>query len=408
MNGSMSELSKMTVVNVLLQSFYPARFLELSTPLTGHEFKRTRTELCARADLAKYRVQDLSEAGGGPDDADIEDGSSSSDRLLDSVLTGLGGGPKYDVILCDPYHSYAESLNDLRNAWLLLVPGGTLVVHDCNPATAQHASPLQRDGIWCGRTFEAFLDFVRQVDLPYFTIDADYGIGVIRKDGGSYEQHPFDSLFKTMTPAARVAWDSTSPEGDRFLVFEAQRTDLLNLVTEEAFVTHWSEVRPVGGVSSSTWTRARSQTEIIGRYEEMVSRWETTRRPNAQTVDSLRARVDRQQKLTEEQGSVITIAELEVQRLGEHCRQAELRYDGAQTEQSESRDDLRLARAELAERDLRVAELEKLIFERTSEFLSPKSRATVWLRAVALWARFRLVRSPTGVAAIARHRPPRS
>ena len=45
MNGSMSELSKMTVVNVLLQSFYPARFLELSTPLTGHEFRRTRTEL---------------------------------------------------------------------------------------------------------------------------------------------------------------------------------------------------------------------------------------------------------------------------------------------------------------------------------------------------------------------------
>ena len=63
----MSELSKMTVVNALLQSFYPARFLELSTPLTGNEFERTRTELCARADLAKYRVQDLSEgAGGGP------------------------------------------------------------------------------------------------------------------------------------------------------------------------------------------------------------------------------------------------------------------------------------------------------------------------------------------------------
>ena len=119
----MSELSKMTVVNALLQSFYPARFLELSTPLTGYEFQRTRTELCARADLAKYRVQDLSEgAVGRRRMADIEDGSSSSDHLLDTVLARLGGGPKYDVILCDPHHTYADSLNDLRNAWMLLAP----------------------------------------------------------------------------------------------------------------------------------------------------------------------------------------------------------------------------------------------------------------------------------------------
>ena len=363
----MSELSKMTVVNTLLQSFYPARFLELSTPLTGYEFQRTRTELCARADLAKYRVQDLSEgAVGRRRMADIEDCSSSSDHLLNTVLARLGGGPKYDVILCDPYHTYADSLNDLRNAWMLLAPGGTLIVHDCNPATAQDASPLPRDGIWCGRTFEAFLDFVRQVDLPYFAIDADYGIGVVLKDGGSCEKHPFDSFAKTMTPAARVAWDSTPRRGDRFLVFEAHRADLLNLVTEEAFVTHWSEVRPVGGVSSTTWTRARSKTDIIGRYEEMVSRRETTRRANAETVDSLQALVDHQQRLIEEQEGAITIAELEVQRL------------------------------------------EKLIFERSSESLNLKSRATNWLRAVVLWARIPLVRSRTLVAAIGRHRTPRS
>ena len=112
--------------------------------------------------------------------------------------------------------------------------------------------------------------------------------------------------------------------------------------------------------------------------------------------------------MIEEQRRVLTIAELQVHRLEERCSEDELRHDGAQIDLAESRSELRLARIELAERDLRVAELEILIFERTSEFFSLTSRVTSWLRAVALRAGFPLVSSRNGVAAVSRHRLPRS
>ena len=416
MTGSMSELSKMTIVNVLLRAYYPARFLELSTPQTGHGFKQTRNELCARADLAKYRVPVTSQRPvGDADQADIEDGSPTSDDLVDTILGRLGNRPTYDVILCDPFHSYMDSLNDLRNAWRLLVPGGTLVVHDCNPATEQHASPLRNDGIWCGRTFEAFLDFVGRADLPYFTIDADHGIGVVRKDGNPCGGHPFDSLFKTTTPTGRAVWDGTSPEDDRFGVFDTNRAELLNLVTVEAFDAVWSYRRRsssdvvagsseaskflcVGGGQGTEWTRGRTQTEIIGRYEEMAGRCEAQRVAEARRISGLRDRIDQQQKLIEELKSSLALRGAEVDRCEESLTQAEQKLNGLRLDLLASREVIRLGQKDLEERAVQVVDLANLVFERTSDLTQLKSSSTFRLRALALRARLPLMLWRAGAA----------
>ena len=421
MNGSMSELSKMTVVNTLLRACYPARFLELSTPGTGYEFNQTRTELCARADLAKYRVQADREGPRGADKAHIEDGSPTSGVLVESILRLIGDRPGYDVILADPHHSYEDSLNDLRSAWRLLVPGGTLVVHDCNPATAQHASPLETEGIWCGRTFEAFLDFVRCDELPYFTIDADYGIGVILKDGNRCGGHPFESQFKPMNPVGRAIWDGTPPEGDRFCALDQHRVDLLNLVPQDAFASVLSELenrssdvgenqpeasrlRRVGTVPRTEWTRGRTQAEVLGRFEEMVGRWEAHRAADERHRSVLEAQIDRQQKLIEHMSCSDSRWATEVERCETRVQKAEEELDWLRLDLLTSREALLLANQELEEQAAEVSELGSLLVERTTKLLSLELSSTFRLRAFALRARPPIVLWRTGAALATRFR----
>ena len=382
----------MTVVNALLRAFYPARFLELSTPLTGHEFARTRTDLCARADLAKYRIQAGTQSA---DRADLEDCSDTSGALVRALLRRLRNRPKYDVILCDPHHSYANSLDDLRNAWALLDHGGTLVVHDCNPATEEHASQSPTGGIWCGRTFEAFLDFVHQANLPYFTVDADHGIGVVLKAGYPCGCHPFDSLFKTMTPAGRALWDDTSPNDDRFGLLRAHRDELLNIVRQEAFAavseelvssssdelgspTYGSMFLRVADPLSGEWTQRRTRTEIIDRYEEMVGRLQTQCAVDGRRIAGLGDWIDQRAKRME----------------------AETIVDGLRLDLAASKEELMRAESELRERAVQLSDVANLVSTIAWELTSMKSSRTFQLRAWALRARLPLVLWRSGAAVL--------
>ncbi len=52
----------------------------------------------------------------------------------------------------------------------------------CLPEDPGIATPRFKDGSWCGVTYRAYLDFVlNRDDLTYFTVDTDYGCGVIQK-----------------------------------------------------------------------------------------------------------------------------------------------------------------------------------------------------------------------------------
>jgi hypothetical protein len=61
-----------------------------------------------------------------------------------------------------------------------------VVVHDCLPPDRAAANPAFFHGEWCGVTYKAYIDFVLgNPDLDYFTVDADYGCGVILKPMGT-------------------------------------------------------------------------------------------------------------------------------------------------------------------------------------------------------------------------------
>ena len=57
-------------------------------------------------------------------------------------------------------------------------PRGVIYIHDCNPPTRGHAEGLERD--WNGDVWKVayYLRHFR-TDLKYFTLDCDWGLGVV-------------------------------------------------------------------------------------------------------------------------------------------------------------------------------------------------------------------------------------
>lgn len=84
---------------------------------------------------------------------------------------------RFDLAVVDPFHSYDSSWECLGLALALLRPGGVMLVHDCLPPLELTQQSFV-DGDWCGVTFAAFHDLGEARGLHWFTLNADFGIGV--------------------------------------------------------------------------------------------------------------------------------------------------------------------------------------------------------------------------------------
>ena len=143
----------------------------------------------------------------------------------------------------DPWHEYETSWRDLNEAFRLLPAAGTLVVHDCLPDRVELTGPAYRPGSWCGRTFKAYVDFVHgRNDLTFYTVDCDYGCGVIRKKppatGLRMRARTGASMLRRLpTRRLRRHWRQAKQAGgdDLFAFFQANRVALLNLISAEDF-----------------------------------------------------------------------------------------------------------------------------------------------------------------------------
>jgi hypothetical protein len=168
--------SKTDIINALGKINGWKRYLEIGTTTTGNYYKqidRSQFEVCER--LLYNCPQNYA------DGMDID--FRSENLEISGCLSEIKKlNRRYDVILADPWHEYATSYRDIREAFKLLNVGGALVVHDCFPTNEKLTTPVFREGSWCGVTYKAYLDFVlRSHELTYYTVDVDYGCGVIRK-----------------------------------------------------------------------------------------------------------------------------------------------------------------------------------------------------------------------------------
>ena len=92
----------------------------------------------------------------------------------------------FDIILIDGLHEHKQVYRDIENSLMALKPGGTIIMHDCNPTSKimQQVPRMVRE--WTGDTWKAFVQARKKYICTYHmnVLDIDYGVGVITKKKG--------------------------------------------------------------------------------------------------------------------------------------------------------------------------------------------------------------------------------
>jgi hypothetical protein len=241
MGRDVASVNKAGIINHLAAVHGYRDYLELCTLTTGaryQEIDRARLN-CLRL---MYRCPE-----------DYEDGVPvdfrSPDCDISACLQAIRGEKRrFDIALIDSFHEYGTSLRDLAEGFDLLREGGSLVVHDCLPPTRAIAQPTYLQGSWCGVSYEAYIDFVdARDDLAFYTVDTDYGCGVIGKRAGNAFIRLGHRLVRTLGGGAdveengegrRLMQQWRALKGDharRFDIFERHKRILLNLISVDEF-----------------------------------------------------------------------------------------------------------------------------------------------------------------------------
>lgn len=129
--------------------------------------------------------------------------------------------PPYDLALIDGLHLADQVERDVLNCLASLAPGGTVVLHDCNPLT-EDAQTDDYDGRkhWNGTVWKAWVKLrATRSDLSMCVVDIDEGCGVVRRGQQS---------LLAVAPAALDRLD--------YPFLARQRQEALNLVSIEEFL----------------------------------------------------------------------------------------------------------------------------------------------------------------------------
>jgi hypothetical protein len=221
----LGELTKIEITDRLGRRYGYRSLLEISCSSTGYTGGGFDADQFTCYDRLVYRCS-----------AEFDDGTpiafrteaESSHELTQRLLSERAPANLYDAVFVDPFHTYESSMTDLLGAFALTRPGGAIVVHDCRPTDPQLVSPVFQAGCWCGVTYWAFIDFVLgRAGIEYFTVDADYGCGVIRKTSRRN-----GSQDRALESAWRVA---ARREERRYAFFREREADLLRLISARRF-----------------------------------------------------------------------------------------------------------------------------------------------------------------------------
>jgi SAM-dependent methyltransferase len=88
----------------------------------------------------------------------------------------------FDVIFVDGLHHADQVYRDITNSLKVLNEGGYIICHDMNPEKEEHQIIPFQGGTWNGDCWKAFVQLRQeQNDLEMYTINTDYGCGVIKR-----------------------------------------------------------------------------------------------------------------------------------------------------------------------------------------------------------------------------------
>jgi hypothetical protein len=147
---------------------------------------------------------------------------------VDSDAFFLANQQTFDIVFIDGCHVEQQVDKDVANALSALNQGGTIVMHDCNPATYQHATNDWLLAEWNGTVWRSVVKL--RCTNPAVTlrvVDADYGCGILtRGASAAYSKADVETC---------LGWD----------YFDANRGEILNLITPDEFARLYLAADPL-------------------------------------------------------------------------------------------------------------------------------------------------------------------
>ncbi|MFL5871452.1 MAG: class I SAM-dependent methyltransferase [Solirubrobacterales bacterium] len=137
----------------------------------------------------------------------------------DEFFAGLDQAARFDVVFIDGLHTHEQSARDVANALAHLDERGVVLVHDCNPASAEAAGtdPDASEGRgWCGEVWKTIVELrATREDLAVEVLDSDHGIGVVRRGRSTTIALP--------RPPGDLTYADLSADRERLLGLRANR-----------------------------------------------------------------------------------------------------------------------------------------------------------------------------------------
>ena len=172
-------MDRIEIINLISRNFECGRYLEIGLRNPEECFNLVECEDKDSVDpgfetslnLAKYKYT-----------------SDSFFLLLDSGSLDKPADYKWDIIFIDGLHTADQVERDILNSINHLSEKGTIVLHDCNPPTEDHARAeyynfnTPAGGIWNGTVWKSVYKFRSlRPDLHICVADCDWGVGLIRR-----------------------------------------------------------------------------------------------------------------------------------------------------------------------------------------------------------------------------------
>ena len=171
-----------------------------------------------------------------------------SDEYFDR-LAGKDG--PFDLVFVDGDHAAAQVRRDVEGALEHLNPRNpwaAIVLHDCNPTTADMAAEVGHHRAWCGTVWKAWVELRMADAAPWArVVDFDYGCAVLLP--GVVDPRP---ASRELLPA---------DFGGRFFELpyewlDRNRVRALGLMPQDLFLAELGSLREVGGGALRTGPRA--------------------------------------------------------------------------------------------------------------------------------------------------------